>query len=530
MTRFRGTGALVRLILRRDRIRLPVWILALVAVVGSSAAAVQGLYATEEARAGYAATVGSSGASIAMSGPPTALDTAGGITVFEVATTAILGIALMAVFLTLRHTRTDEEAGRTELLRAGVLGRNADLAATGIVVSAASLVVGLGVTGTFLAAGLPTSGSVLYGLAIASVGLVFTAAALVAAQIAEHSRAATGLALSVLAVAFLVRAIGDVGDSWLSWLSPIGWAQQVAAFGEERWWPLTLTVVLALVLAGLAGWLTTRRDIGAGLVAPRPGPAAASARLGTPLGLAVRLQRGSIIGWSAGLALLGVAFGSLGQDVQDMISGNPELEEIFLQQAGGASITDAFFGTVFTIVALVAAGFTISGVLRLRTEESALRAEPLLTTGTSRARWVSSWVTVTLAGSIIVLAAGGLGAGASYALVSGDADQVLGLTGAALAYVPATAVLGGAALLLFGWLPRGTGAAWGLLAVCFVIGWLGEVLSLPDWVLDLSPFTWTPRIPLDDPSALPLLTIALVAAALAAAGLTGFRRRDLVTA
>ena len=55
-----------------------------VGLVGVSAVGVQGLYGTPQARATYAATVGTSGASIAMSGPPVALDTIGGITVFEV--------------------------------------------------------------------------------------------------------------------------------------------------------------------------------------------------------------------------------------------------------------------------------------------------------------------------------------------------------------------------------------------------------------------------------------------------------------
>ena len=146
MTRFTGTWALVRLILRRDRVRLPVWLGALVGLTGYSAAAVQGLYDTPQAQASYAATVGSSGATIAMTGPPTALDTAGGITVFEVEPTALIGVALMTIFLTLRHTRQDEEAGRTELLRAGALGRNADLAAVGLMQTGASLVVGFGIS------------------------------------------------------------------------------------------------------------------------------------------------------------------------------------------------------------------------------------------------------------------------------------------------------------------------------------------------------------------------------------------------
>ena len=160
-----------------------------------------------------------------MSGPPTALDTIGGITVFEVTATAMIGVALMAMFLTIRHTRTDEEAGRTELLRAGVMGRQADLLATGLVVGAASLAVGAGVGVVFLAAGLPTSGSLLYGASRPRSGLVFTGVGLVAAQVTEHARGAVGLGLAVLGLAFLLRALGDVTDNCLTWLSPIGWAQ-----------------------------------------------------------------------------------------------------------------------------------------------------------------------------------------------------------------------------------------------------------------------------------------------------------------
>jgi ABC-2 type transport system permease protein len=528
--RFVGTWTLVRLILRRDRIRLPVWIGALVGLTGYSAAAVQTLYDTPQAQANYAATVGTSGATIAMTGPPTALDTIGGITVFEVEPTALIGIALMTIFLTLRHTRQDEEAGRTELLRAGVLGRNADLAAIGLVQTAASVVVGAGTTLTFLAAGLPTGGSVLFGASTACLGLVFTGVALVAAQVVEHARAATGLALAVLGVAYVIRAVGDVNESWLSWLSPIGWVQQIGAFGDnERWWPLSLALVFALALTVTAGWLTTRRDIGSGLVRPRLGSPDASRWLAGPFGLAFRLQRGALLGWAAGVGLMGVAFGSLGQDVEEMIEGNDELEQIFLQASGGASIVDAYFATVFTITALLATGFTVSSTLRLRSEEGALRAEPLLATPLSRARWTLSSLAVTALGTTIVLVTAGLGAGITYALISADASQVGELTAAMLTYLPATLALGGLAFALFGLAPRATGVAWGVFVVFVVFGWLGELFSLPQWLLDLSPFGVTPQVPVADYDWAPLAGIAAVAGLLVVAGLAGFRRRDLVT-
>lgn len=529
MTRFTGSSVLVRHILRRDRFRLPVWVLAIVLLVLSSALAVGDLYDTAAERASYAATVGTSGAAVAMSGPPVALDTLGGIVVFEVATVAILGTALMAVFLTLRHTRSDEEAGRTELLRAGVLGRQADLAATGLVVSGASTLVGLGVFLSFVGAGLPLEGSLLYGAAVASLGVFFTAASLVVAQIAEHGRAAAGLGVALVLGAFILRAVGDVAENGLSWLSPIGWSQAVSAFGDQRWWPLLISLGLGIALALLSGVLTTRRDLGAGLVPSRPGRPRASRFLGTPLGLAVRLQRTTILSWAAGMAVLGVAWGSLGTDVEEMFSANPELQELFVQMFGEGSVTDAYFAAILLISAIAVAGFTVSSLLRLRSEETSLRAEPLLACPLPRIRWALSWLSVTVVATAVLLLAVGLGTGAAYAIVVSDPSQVARLVGAALVHLPATLVMGGLTLALFGLVPRVAGLAWAVLAAIFVIGYLGELLSLPQWVLDASPFSRTPQVPLAELTWAPLGWLLAVAVALAAVGLAGWRRRDVAT-
>jgi ABC-2 type transport system permease protein len=528
MTALTGTGVMVRLILRRDRLRLPIWLLAIIGLVYVSAGAVQGLYDTPEAQATYARTVGNSGASIAMNGPPVALDTIGGITVFEVSATAIVGTALMAIFLVIRHTRADEEAGRAELMRAGVLGRHATTAAALLVVGVASTIVGAAVAASFLAVGLPASGSVLYGAAVAAVGWVFTGVALVAAQVTEHARGATGIALAALGVSYVVRALGDVGESWVSLLSPIGWSQQVRAFGDERWWPLGLSLLATVGLTMVASWVVSHRDVGAGLVAPRPGPATASARLAGPVGLAWRLQRASLFAWVSGMALLGVAFGSLGQEVEDLLDGNPELRDV-IAQSGGASIVDAYFATVLMLSALIATGFTVMSVLRLRGEESGGRAEPLLATPLSRARWSLASLSVTLLGSASVMVVTGVAAGVTHAMVSGDEEAGWSLVTGALTYLPAVLVLGALAFALFGWTPAAaTGVAWGVLAVCVVMGWLGEVLGLSDAVMDLSPYGRTPEVPMVDVSWPPVLGLVALALGLTALGSVGLRRRDVV--
>ncbi|HET7735296.1 MAG TPA: ABC transporter permease [Nocardioidaceae bacterium] len=529
MNRFTGAGTLVRLVLRRDRVRLPVWLLSLLGLMGSSVVAVQSLYDTPAERLAYARTSGSSGAGIALSGPPVALDTSGGITVFEVSQVSVVGISLMAIFLTLRHTRADEEAGRTELLRAGVLGRNADLLAIGLVMSGVSAVAGGGVSATMAAVGLPLQGALLYGAAMTVLGLLFTAVALAAAQVTEHNRGAVGLCLTTLGLLYGLRAVGDVNDSFVTWLSPIGWVQGVHAFAENRWWPLALALGLVVCVTALAGWLTTRRDIGGGLVASRPGPPTASPYLAGPVSLAARLQRGALIGWVVGIAALGAVYGSFGHDVQDMVEENPDLKKYFEQVGGTISITDAYFAIVLLFTALVATGFTVSSVARLRTEEGELRTEQLLATPVSRWRWSLSWLAVTVAGTVVVLAAGGAAAGTTWAVLSSDPGQVLTLTVAQLTYVPATLVLGGIAFALLGWLPRATGLAWAGVAACFVVGWLGDLLSLPEWLGDLSPYEHTPLVPSVELEASPLLVIGLVAATLVASGAVGFRRRDLIS-
>ena len=129
----------------------------------------------------------------------------------------------------------------------------------------------------------------------------------------------------------------------------------------------------------------------------------------------------------------------------------------------------------------------------------------------------------------MVLAAIGLGTGVAYAAVSRDLGQVWFLTGATIAYLPAALVLGAVGVALFGWAPRLLGLAWAVLTVCVVIGWLGELLSLPEAVVRLSPYDRTPQVPLVGLDWTPLLVLTAVAVALTAAGLAGLRQRDLAT-
>ncbi len=522
---FTGTATLVRLILRRDRVRLPIWFVGIVGLMGFSANAVQSVYATPRDRLIYAETVGNSTGSIALAGPPVGLRTIGGVTIFETSVTALVAIALMAVFLTVRHTRAEEEADRTELMRAGRLGRLAPLAATGLTVGGACMLIGLAIAVTFVALGLPAEGSWGFGASIAVFGLFFTAVGLLAAQVSEHARAATGGASAFLAVAFVLRGVGDVGWAPLTWSSPMGWAQAVHPYVDDRWWPMLISLTATAAIGVLSAALLERRDLGAGLVPTRLGAPTAGPRLASAWGLAVRLQRASVVSWAVGIGLGGVAFGSISGDLNKLIEDRPELRDLLTP--GGGDITDGYLATTALILALIAGGFTVASALRLRSEESAGRVEPLVATRLSRLRWAGANIGFTAAGTAVVLIVGGLGLGASSAIATSDAGRLWDAAISTVLYLPASLLLAAIALLLVGWLPQATAAAWTLLTACFVIGYLGGLFKFPTWVRDVSPYTHTPSALVGSVTPTAPLILLSLAAITVAVGLAGLRHRDL---
>ena len=520
-----GTSTMVRLVLRRDRVRFPVWVLGIVAAVAGSAGSVQNVYATATERAQYAETIGNSAASIAMAGPAVGLESMGGLTVFETSSTALVATALMAIFLTVRHTRGEEEAGRAELLRSAEVGRLAAPAATIAYVSAASLLVGLSVAVCFVALGLPANGSWLFGVSIAATGLVFAAVAVTAAQVTEHARAAVGGSAAVLAVAFALRAIGDVSTPWLSWLSPIGWSQGTHPYAGDRWWPLLLSVAAAGVLLTVATVLVGRRDLGAGLVVPRLGAETASPRLASAWALTARLQRTSFVSWTIGMLLGGMALGSVTSDVEGLVDDRPDLRDAIAPDGG--DITAAYVATAMLILALVAAGYTVSSVLRMRGEETSGRLEALLATGLARVRWASGTIAFSLATTAVVLLAGGVGLGVASAVGVDDTGLIGDAVGGAAAYVPAAFVVAAVTVALVGWAPGAVGLAWAVVAGCFTVGYLGQLLAFPDWLRDLSPYTHVPQVGVETVDATALVTLTALAAIVTLLGVDGLRRRDI---
>ncbi|AQZ63288.1 possible ABC antibiotics transporter [[Actinomadura] parvosata subsp. kistnae] len=524
-----GTLTLLRLALRRDRVLLPAWIVVIVGVVVASASAIAELYPQAGQRIALGVTIGAAPALQALTGPVFDASSVGGLTAWRgVAMTSVLA-ALMSLLTVIRHTRAEEETGRAELVGACAVGRHALAASAVLLAAAANLLIALLITVGLAGQGLPPAGALAFGLAVGGTGWVFTGVALLAAQLTEHARTARAIAAAALGLAFLLRALGDAAKvEMLAWLSPLGWAQRMRAFAGERWWVVALFAVAGAVLVAAAALVARRRDLGSGLVPARPGVTEAAPSLRSPMALAWRLQRGVLLGWSVGFAVVGLLFGALARSVGDIVGDNPQLAAILAAMGGAGALTDTFLAAELGLLGLVAGAYAVQATLRLQGEEAALRAEPVLATAVARRRWILSHLVMALGGSAMVLAAGGLAAGIAHGLRIGDPFGQGGrMLGAALVQVPATWTLAGIAMLLFGLLPRLTVLAWVALLAFALLGQLGELLQLADWVRDLSPFAHVPRA-LGQPLDLgPLLWLGAVTAALLLAGMTAFQRRDV---
>jgi ABC-2 type transport system permease protein len=517
---------MLRLYLRRDRVSLPLWVLLLsVPLASVYVGSILKIYPNEAARAGFAASIMASPAQRALYGQ-VYNDSIGAVGIWKAGMFHLL-IAVAVILTVIRHTRADEETGRTELVDSTAVGRYASLSAALLLSFGASIATGaIGAAG-LLTTNIPAGGSLAFGAALAGSGLVFTAVAAVAAQLSPSARFARGAAFATLGTAFTLRAIGDAGDGRLSWLSPLGWSLQVRPYAGDRWWVLLLHLVTTAVLTLVAYRLLAGRDVGAGLIAERPGPGTAGPRLSSVGGLTWRLDRGALLLWTVGLCLYGLLMGSVVHGIGDELGDSTLARDIVARMGGTSALEEAFIAVAFTMMGMAAAAFAISLTLRLHQEESGQRAETTLAGAVSRTHWLASHLTAAVVGSAVAMLVSGVAGGLVYGIAAGDVDGKLAIVvGTAAAQLPAVWLLAAVTVGLFGLAPRFTPVAWGVLVGFVALYLIGSLARFPQWVLDLEPFAHIPRVGADF-TAVPLLWLLAIDVALIALGAMAFRRRDI---
>ncbi|ASF08077.1 putative ABC transporter permease protein [Nocardia brasiliensis NBRC 14402] len=504
-------------------------IAAMIAVIGCMYAGVRGLdkmYPTVLERATYASIANTLTSQQALQGPPTALNTLGGIAAFEVGWYVSIAVALVNIIVVVRNTRAQEALGRLELLRAGRFGAHANSVAVLIVSVLTNLIVGVGSALALIAGGAESRGAVAFGVAFACVGIVFAAIALLAAQLTEHARGAYGIACGVLGLAYGLRALGDTVDSdALRLLSPLGWAQFIHPFGQVQLWPILLCALVSGALFLLAIRIEQIRDYDAGLFRAPPGAPAAGPLTRTALGMVVRAQRAGLAMWVAALFGLGLGFGAAAHDAGEVAQGTQGM--LNLLAGFNVDVVDGFLAMSTLLLTLAITGSTVVGVLQIRSEELAGRADLLLSGTLPKWRFVATHLAYALGSAVLLLVVTGLGLGTAHALRTGDPGQVSRLLGAALAQLPACVFLAGLGVFLVGILPRITWLAWVVLAESAVVSILGPSMKLSASTMNVSVFNHVSHLPGVSIDARSSLALTAAGALLALLGAAGFVRRDL---
>jgi ABC-2 type transport system permease protein len=519
---FTGVPSLLRLALRRDRIRLSVWIAILTLMMVYAPNAIKLAY-PEEAQRLARVNLLKTPAGMILGGPMFGGNETdlGAMMANELMLTLIIATSILAISTVIRHTRAEEESGAAELVLSSVVGRHARTCAALILVGGVNAALAVTMTLAMSATGFAIVDTAAMCLGVTGVAMVFGAVAAVTASLWRQARTASGAAMALLALAALVRGIGDVIDnsgSALSWFSPIAWAQQMRAFVDLRWWPFALLVVLAAALMLLAMVLESRRQYDDGNL-PSSGESPNARPIKSVLGLHLTLQRGQTIGWTVGLFLGGLAFGSMTKSLLDAAKDNELLARVLAAQGN-----DGVYTTMTQFLAAAATAYVASAVLRVYSDEESGLGEAVLARSVSRWRWLLTAVGSAVLGSAVLMFFAGLGNGLGAGITVGEPQLIVRLTLAGLAYVPAMAVVAGVAA--FAVAVRRTWIGW--LAVTFVVAslYLGALLRLPHWLIDLSPVGRTTAP--SDVSALALIVLIAAAAALTAAAGWIYRHRDAV--
>jgi len=248
-----------------------------------------------------------------MQGVPIALDSAGGFTVWDGGWLIQLLLAVWALLTTSRLLRGEEGLERTDLVLAGPVRATRATALPLVVVAAAALLVGASVTVTMLASGTGPQGSALLRLGFAGVTATFASVAAVTCQLVNARRRATALAAGVLAIAYILRMVGNSTDarSWVRWTTPLGWMDELKPYGDPDLRALLPMLIVPVLLATLAVMLRARRDIGGALLATDAGREPHLRLLGSPTAFAWRSNRAVLLGWILGLGAYAAVMGAL---------------------------------------------------------------------------------------------------------------------------------------------------------------------------------------------------------------------------
>lgn len=513
-----GWTLLLRHAGRRDRWLITIWVAVLTLLAYASAVATPALFSSLQQQIAAATLINNQPALVALYGPILDTTSTGELAMSKM--TVLYAVFAAAVFIVLvrRHTRVEEETGRAELLGATAVGRNAPVLAVLAECGAVALAIGALSWAACVIGGLPSSGAAWFALSWVGTGLVATGIALVACQISASARTCAAIAAGLIGAAYAARAVGDTnaGLHWLSWSTPLGWNTQLRAWSSPREWVVLLYPAAALVLTSVALLVRSRRDLGAGVVADRPGPA--DGRLRSPLGLAVRLHRTSFVLWAIALAVIGYLFGYVAPGLDSLLRN--AVGEQMMDRLGGALVS-----AILSLTAVMVTGYGISLVVSSASDEEVGRAEMMLAAAVSRRRWIAPTAVLALATSTALMTVTGIGLALGYG--AGRGEDPWRSVVAAWSWLPAIWAVLGVAAVLYGRRRRAASLGWAVLGGCLALTLIGDLLKLPKAIIAVSPYSDISGYPSQAWNWTPIVVLLALACAASGVAWWQLRSRDI---
>ena len=489
-------------------------------------------YPTLVDRLAFARTFAGNDALRLFYGYPYAVTTVSGYTAWRVGGTLVIAAAAFGVLASVRALRADEDAGRTEIVLASPVGRRTVFFAAIGAIGAGTVLLWLAESVGFVVAGLPVGGSAYLALATVSVVPVFVGIGALASQLAPTRRMALEVGGAAIGLCWLLRVVADTwrGGTWLRWATPLGWAEELRPFTGTHPFALLLAVGGTVVLLAIAVRIAATRDIGTGLLPARDTADPHARLLSSVEGQALRSERGTLAVWAVCLAALAVILGMIAASISSAgISASLQRD---IAKLGSGSITTAsgYVAFVFIIFILAVCLFVCGQVGAARQDEADGRLETLLAQPVSRRRWLLGRVTIA------ALAAAGLSLLVGLLTWAGAASQGVHISlprmlEAGANCLPVALLFLGIATLAYAVVPRASvGIAYGLVAAAFLWYLVGSLLSVPKWLIDVTPFQHIGLVPTQAfrPDAAAIMVMIGLGGTVA--GLTVFRHRDLVTA
>jgi len=529
---FARTRRLMKFIIRRERISSSIWLFGLLIFTISVAAALPGMFPSLEERIIMRETM-QSPAMVAILGPVFGSElnyTSGVMFANQMLLLTLLAVAIMNIFFVVKHTRSDEEQGRLEVIRSLPVGRLSTLSATLLVALIINFLLSLFIGFGLALVGFEEAsfgGAMLYGFVMGVTGFFFACAAAVFSQFSSNSRGASIFSIIFLFLLFGLRAIGDVAENFLAFISPLGLVLQTQVFVYNYIWPLVIVFIIAIILLIVACCLNLVRDLGQGLIAAKPGKANASKMLLSPMGLSLRLLKVVIIAWLIGMFYFGLMYGAVMDFMADFIENNEFFQQLLPPTSEYEPVV-MFLSMLMLIMSIMGTVPVLMAILKLRTEEKSGRLEQLLAKPVGRTKLLSSYLIIAFITSFLVLFLSAFGLWGASAIMMDEVPFSLGLSLQIIfVFLPAIWLMLGLAVFLIGFLPKLVNLVYLYLGFSLFVVYLGGVLNLPDWMRMLSPFGYIPQLPVDDVRIHVLIIISIIALILGLSGWFGYKRRDM---